>query len=71
MEISEANKEENAERNYTVTGNGMILRIRPMTLKAEGTYKCVASNSLGRIEQTGYLTVNCKFTHLDHLKKYI
>jgi len=39
----------------------MILRIKPVTIKAEGTYKCVISNSFGTIEKEGYLTVNCKF----------
>ncbi|XP_066919336.1 fibronectin type III domain-containing protein-like [Clytia hemisphaerica] len=49
---------EKKDSNFTVTGNGMILRINPVTSRAAGKYKCVAENFLGKEENEGTLTVN-------------
>lgn len=46
--------------NFSIQGNGMRLQIEPMTLEAEGMYKCVAENSEGKDEKSGYLTVHGK-----------
>ena len=47
-------------RNFTILGNGMQLLIQPITIKAEGTYKCVAENDEGKAEKSGFLTIQCK-----------
>ena len=58
VDIEVLNKQKDS--NFTLTGNGMILHINPVTSKAEGRYKCVAENTLGKAENEGTLTVNCK-----------
>lgn len=36
----------------------MTLLIKPLTVLAEGEYKCVAKNKVGEVFKEGYLTVN-------------
>lgn len=47
-------------RNFTISGHGMTLTIRPITYLAEGKYKCVAENSEGKDEKEGFLRVHSK-----------
>lgn len=57
--ITELNKEKSA--NFTITASGMELKVTPLTLLAEGNYKCVAKNKEGEVSKEGFLTINGMF----------
>ena len=39
----------------------MELRLKPVMLEHEGTYRCVAESSEGKDEKVGFLKVHCEF----------
>lgn len=49
---------------FQIAGGGQILKIRRVTRYSGGTFRCIATNSLGKTWRTGQLSVLCKSTFL-------
>ena len=49
---------------FRIAGGGQVLKIRRVTRYSGGTFRCIATNSLGKTWRTGQLSVLCKSTFL-------